>query len=262
MSSDKSNTKKNDNVLVLGATGATGRHLMQQLLQKNYNVTAIVRSKQRLLDVLVGTTEEENKLLSITEAATTDMTDEQVMTVVQSVDTIVSCLGHTLDMKGLFGRPCYWVSDTARRFVEAAADSEKKFIWMNSDGVAHPDDNVRPFFERAVIFLLRHFINPHKDNELAADYFYKLHASSSSSKDSTSNIEWIVVRPTDLIDGDATVYQTYEKPQGSLFGSGTCRRANVAKFMTDLIQDDSLWNQYKYTMPVLHDGKKVTSGET
>jgi hypothetical protein len=68
-----------------------------------------------------------------------------------------------------------------------------------------------------------------------------------------------VVRPTDLINGESTKYETFVKPQKILFGSaedGIATRANVALFMVDLIMssdEDKLWQTWKGKMPVVHD---------
>merc|ERR1712187_294821 len=88
-------------------------------------------------------------------------------------------------------------------------------------------------------------IAPHKDNEEAAEYLYSLGMDSG--------LEWVVVRPTDLTNGEVSDYEIHDKPQAGLFGSGTAARANVAKFMMSLATDTKLWEQYKFQMPFLWD---------
>ena len=61
------------------------------------------------------------------------------------------------------------------------------------------------------------------------------------------------MRPTDLINGAVSKYSLYEKPQGGLFGAGQTTRANVAKFMVDMILNGDPWQHWKFKMPVLHD---------
>jgi hypothetical protein len=79
--------------------------------------------------------------------------------------------------------------------------------------------------------------------------------------------EWVIVRPCDLIDVEVSKTKTknqyvlHSKPIGSLFGSGTVSRASVAQFMTDLILDPVLFEQYKYQAPVIH-GVVMTPMET
>jgi hypothetical protein len=207
---------------------------------------------------------EDNKntdCLTITEAKSLleeDFTEAQLQQHVHDVDVVVSCLGHTLDFQGIWGHPGRLVTDTVRRLTIAAAASPKtkKFVLMGSDGVSHPDDNPRPWLERAVLSVLRYTIPPHADNEDAAAYMH------NSQYREVTNLEWTVVRPTNLIDeATPSSYTIYDKPPGSLFGSDTVSRATVAKFMIDLIQNQDLWKQYSFQMPVLYPAKQEVQKE-
>ena len=93
-------------------------------------------------------------------------------------------------------------------------------------------------------------VPPHADHEDAAAHL----------QSTTNNIPWVAVRPTDLVDAPAaSQYKIYDKPIGSLFGSGVVSRANVAKFMVDLITDKVLFAKYEHQMPVLYDAKQPSS---
>ena len=238
-------------VLVVGATGATGKHVVQQLLDKGQKVKVIVRSKQRMLEALKQPYDKDR--LIVTEASLLDLSDEELKNQVKATQAIISCLGHNMSLKGMYGHPRRLVTEVVQRLPAAIKASDgpttKKFILMGSDGVANPNrtDDERPFSERSLIFTLRYLVPPHKDNELAAAHLHSLGQDSG--------IEWAVVRPTDLIDGEASEYALYDKPEGSLFGGGVATRANVAKCMVDLM-DDSMWQKYKFQMPVLHDAKQ------
>mmetsp|Transcript_20719 Transcript_20719/g.42068 ORF Transcript_20719/g.42068 Transcript_20719/m.42068 type:complete len:311 (+) Transcript_20719:37-969(+) len=250
--------------LVVGATGATGKHVVLQLLQQKQNVRAIARSKERLLnsldEIVPKSSEDFAKSLEVTEASILDLSDEELQKATKDCDAVVSCLGHNMTFKGMYGHPRRLVSDAARRLCEAIeknrsgeddkVDESKKatkFILMGSDGVANPagGDDKRSLGERIVLFLIRCLVPPHRDNEAAAAYIF--------SKTDNPKLEWTVVRPTDLINGSVSKYQLFDKPQGSLFGSGAATRANVAKSMVDLILTDDLWEEWKFKMPVLHD---------
>lgn len=254
--------------LVVGATGATGKHVVLQLLQQKQHVRAIARSKQRLLDALdeiaPNASQEYSDFLQVTEAAVLDLSEVELENLCSGCDAFVSCLGHNLTFRGVFGKPRRLVTDAVKRMChaietnqsrEAAAEEEKddeskktvKFILMGSDGVANPNgaDDKRTFGERSLLFLLRYLIPPHRDNETAAAYI--------SGKTDNPNLEWTVIRPTDLIDGTVTKYELFAKPPGSLFGDGVATRSNVAKSMVDMILTESLWDEWKFKMPVLHD---------
>jgi nucleoside-diphosphate-sugar epimerase len=233
-------------VLVVGATGATGKHVVQMLLDKGQQVHVVARSKDKMLSLLKEKDYGDN--LSVTEASFLDLTEGQLQDYTKDCQAIVSCLGHNMDFSGLFGDPRRLVTDSARRLT-TAMPTGSRFILMGSDGVSHPDgttDKVRSQPERMLLFLLRNLLPPHADNEEAALYLHE-----------HRNFDWAVVRPTDLIDGDVSKYSLYAEPTGSLFGSGAATRANVADFMVDLIVNDGKWEEYKHQMPVLNDDPKT-----
>lgn len=250
--------------LVVGATGATGKHVVLQLLRKKQNVRAIARSKERLLssldEIVPESTRDPNVVsrLSVTEASILDLSQDELEKIVSGVDAVVSCLGHNMTFKGMFFPPRRLVTDSVKRLRqaivannEASPEKSTKFILMGSDGVANPagGDDKRTRSERATLTLLRYLLPPHKDNEMAASYV-------SSLQGSVPEIEWTVVRPTDLIDGSAKRYELFDKPQKKLFDGakeGIATRATVASFMVDMIMDDQLFNTWKYKMPVMHD---------
>lgn len=247
-------------VLVVGATGATGCLVVSQLLAAKAHVTVIVRSRQRMLDLLNNP--DDSIRLTIVEGTVLDMSEaelQQKMTTPEQrqspFDAIVSCLGHNLTFRGLFGHPRRLVSETVERLIQndnICSKTATQFILMNSDGVfIEGTDDLRTRSEQCIIFLLRHLIAPHADNEAAAAYLM-----TQEKKQQYSN--WVVVRPTDLVDPkpeeDAcTSYVVYDKPVGSLFGGGQVSRANTARFMVDLLTNKEMFAKYKGKFPVVHD---------
>jgi NAD(P)H-binding len=253
MSSSTTATTTSTTTLVIGATGATGKHVVQTLLNRGQNVRVIVRSKERMQSLLKCGDDVGNRL-DITEASFSSLTDQQVRDHVQGCQAVVSCLGHNMTLRGIWGKPRRLVTDAVRRLTSAIrqttnGNTATKFILMGSDGVSHPDgitDDKRLLGERTVLSLLRCLVPPHSDNEEAAAYLYR-------TVGTTTGVEWSVVRPTDLINGDVSAYQLYDKPPGSLFGGGVVTRANVATFMVELILDPNIWNEYKHKMPIIHN---------
>ena len=251
-------------VLVVGATGATGKHVVAQLLQKHHTVSTIVRSKDRLLSSLgdiLGDKDMDNykSQLQITEAAILDLSDEELQKQVDGCDAIVQTLGHNMTFKGMYGAPRKLVTESIQRLAKAAeaakpSDGKKmKVILMGSDGVSHPDkttDDKRPISERVVLSIIRALVPPHRDNEAAAKYIY-------SDIGTDKSFEWTVVRPTDLVDAEKTSkYIAYDKPMGGLFGDNTVSRINVAQFMVDLLISDEAWKTWVYKMPVVHNAEE------
>ncbi|MEM7011781.1 MAG: NAD(P)-binding oxidoreductase, partial [Verrucomicrobiota bacterium] len=202
--------------LVVGATGATGRLLVEQLLHRGQEVVAIVRSPDKMPEHLRGA---EN--LSIVEGAALDLSDEELARHVQGCDAVASCLGHTLSFGGVYGKPRKLVTDTARRLCEAIKqldpDKQTKFVLMNTAGNSNRDlEEPISFGQKCVIGLLRLLLPPHVDNEKAADYL-RTEIGSDDPK-----IEWSVVRPDNLIDEEkVTPYKLHPSPtRSAIFDAG------------------------------------------
>jgi len=251
--------------LVVGATGATGKHVVKQMLNLGHHVKVIARSKERMLDLLKEEkANDKTKLLDVTEASLLDLKQEELEKLTQGCDAVVQCLGHNMTFEGIFGHPRRLVTEATQRLTTAAAASkapdggQPKFILMGSNGVANPNgmDEIRPRSERTIIFLLRYLIPPHADNEGAAAY---LHNLREKQKKDGKEVKWVVVRPDDLIDDDGKIskYNVYDKPQKGLFGGGEVTRANVAHFMVDLVTKDETWKKWEYQMPVLMNVEKT-----
>jgi nucleoside-diphosphate-sugar epimerase len=231
--------------LVVGATGKTGRHLVETLLARNHEVRAIVRATERLPAARMKTAN-----LTVTEASVLDLTDDELRDQVKGCDAVFSCLGHVMNFSGMFGEPRQLCTDAARRLCGAIEGNQPpkpvKFILMNTVGVRNPDlDETRTWYERMLLALLRHTVPPHRDNETAAEYLHR--------KVGTDNryIEWCSVRPDSLIDAETSPYDVNPSPVTSIFSGRPTTRANVAHFMGDLADEAELWNLWKFQMPVI-----------
>jgi len=233
-------------VLVLGATGSTGKLVVSQLLDHGQKVNVIVRSKERMTQSI-----RENSNVSIIESTFLDMSHEEVTSQIQECDTIISCLGHTMTFKGIYGKPRMFVRDTILRVHEVVQhvkpSNKMKLIIMGSNGVSHPhgSDDRRPLSERIILSILRKLVPPHLDNEWTAEYLY------SNIGEHDPYLQWVYVRPDDLIDADISGYDLFSKPQAGLFGGGQASRSNVAHFMVDLTMQDETWKTWESKMPVI-----------
>jgi len=87
-------------ILVAGATGATGRLLVRELLDRGVSVRVVVRDAIRLDETLRG-----RPNLSVVEARIAEMTDDGIRDLVAGCAAAASCLGHDLSRKGLFCTP-------------------------------------------------------------------------------------------------------------------------------------------------------------
>ena len=236
-------------VLVVGASGATGRLLVEQLLDHGETVRAIVRSTESLPERLTN-----DDRLIITQASLLDMTDEELKARVNGCHAVASCLGHNLSFKGLFGHPRRLGTDSVKRLCKAIERSEPaipvKFVLMNTTGNRNKQEDEKVSLKhKIVVSMLRRILPPHADNEDAAAFLQSHYAASDSV------VEWAAVRPDALIDEKSiTPYDVYASPmRDPIFDSGKTSRVNVAEFMTKLIVNDNIWEKWQGKMPVVYN---------
>ena len=235
-------------VLVVGASGATGRLLVEQLLNFGQEVKIIVRSTNNLPDSIKS-----HKNVSILQASILDLGDTELNNYVKGCNAIASCLGHTMSFKGIYGKPRRLVTDATRRLCGVIKAGEPKstvkYLLMNTSGNSNRDlSETISFGQQCVIWLLRWLLPPHIDNEEAADFL----RTKIGQDDST--IEWVAVRPDGLVDEEeVTEYEIHPSPtRSAIFDAGTVSRANVGAFMARLITDHDLWMKWKGQMPVIY----------
>jgi hypothetical protein len=232
-------------VLVVGASGATGRRVVDQLLSRGVEVSAIVRSLDALPD---------NPNLYKIQASVHNLTSSEMAIHIKDCNAFVSCLGHNLTFKGMFGKPRLLVTDTVQCICRAIKSNETgdavKVILMNTTGNSNRDiPETPPLSQRIVIAILRVLLPPHVDNEKAADFLRTQIGQNDKA------IEWAVVRPDALTDGkEVTEYNVYTSPiRNAIFDSGATSRINVGNFMTELILNESTWSKWKGHMPVIYN---------
>ena len=235
--------------LVVGASGATGRLVVKQLLAAGESVRVIVRS----MDALDESTRHHSNV-QVLQASLLDLTHAQLVEQLRECTAVVSCLGHNLTFKGLFGHPRRLVTQAVMALchaIEALAPPKPvKFILMNTSGNQNKQAGESiSLKESCVIGLLRCLLPPHVDNEQAAAFLQKTIGLHSPI------IQWVAVRPDDLIDEPSvTAYVTHPSPiRSAIFDAGKTSRINVAHFMSQLVLDDGLSDIWQGQMPVIYN---------
>jgi NAD(P)-dependent dehydrogenase (short-subunit alcohol dehydrogenase family) len=235
--------------LVVGASGATGRLLVKQLLKSGNEVKVIVRSPDRFHEFV-----EKQTALTVIESAVLDLNDAELARHVLGCEAVASCLGHNITFKGVFGRPRRLVTDATRRLCIAIKANNPeipvKFVLMNTTGNRNRD-LLEPisFAQKCVIGLLRLLLPPHVENEQAAEYL------RTEVGPNDGFVEWAAVRPDDLIEeAEVCEYEVHASPtRSAIFDAGKTSRINVGHFMTELITDDTIWSKWKGRMPVIYN---------
>ena len=235
-------------VLVLGGNGATGYHVVKQLLENNVDVKTIVRNPSRLKSI-------ENQInLKVIIANILEMDNTKLTEVLYDVDAVVSCLGHNITLKGIWGKPHRLVTDTIRKIHESISmkDLKKitKLVLMNTTACLDVDAQEKfTTAEGIAIAIMRFLLPPQRDNEKAVNYL--THVIGKNNR----NIEWIAVRPDTLVnEEEVTDYTVHNSPVRSpVFNSGKTSRINVGNFIMSLLHNYEKWERWRYRMPVVYN---------
>lgn len=233
-------------VLLVDGTGRTGQRVLQQLLNRGISVRVIVRSPQKLP---AGTAGESR--LTVVEADPLSLSDELLARQLRGCDAVISCLGHVLSAGGIFGSPRDLVTRAATRLcrgiVVLKPERPVRFILMSSVSVNHPGglDTRRGVLEKALMRIIRSILPPARDNQQAADFLWGTIGITNPF------VQWTVVRPDTLLNGDVSEYTLHENLVSSLFAPDSTNMANVAQFMCDLITHPEVWQLWMGKLPVI-----------
>jgi uncharacterized protein YbjT (DUF2867 family) len=235
-------------VLLVGGTGRTGRRVLEQLVARGVRVRAIVRSTRGLPAALAG-----SPAVELIEASLLSLSDLDLQGHLRGCDAVVSCLGHVLSLRGVLGPPHDLVTRATTRLCRAIEAlrpaSPVKLILMSSVSVHRPGglDTRRGAFERAFLWLLRALLPPARDNQRAADFLQERLGPVNPF------VEWAVVRPDTLLEGEVAAYALHEGLVNSLSTPGQTRMASVAHFMCDLVTSPETWAAWRGKAPVIVD---------
>jgi putative NADH-flavin reductase len=196
------------NILVLGATGGTGRQVVSQALAAGHNVTVLVRDARRVphssdrLQVVQGDVTAESPTLS---------------DVVLGQDAVISTLGvgKSFTPNGLCAHSAPLIVEAMRRH------GVMRLIHTSAFGVG-PTYSQIPLLPRLFIrTLLRHV---YRDKAIGDECIHGC------------DLDWTIVYPAGLTDGPATGrFRSGE--QLPLRGFPTISRADVASFLLAQVAD-------------------------
>jgi len=196
------------NLLVLGASGGTGRHVVRQALDRGYQVTALVRDPARLAIT-------SDRLLVVTGSVTAD--DGTVATAMQGQLAVISALG-----RGKSFTPDGLIAGAMPRIVRAMQDANvRRLIVTSAFGVGETYRDT-PLLPR--IFIRTLLRNIYRDKE------------AGEAVVRASDLDWTIVHPTGLTDGAARgTCRAGERL--TLRGFPTIARADVATFLLVQVED-------------------------
>jgi nucleoside-diphosphate-sugar epimerase len=198
-------------VLIVGATGGTGRQLLAQALKHGYAVTALVRTPGKL--------SVEDPHLTVVQGDVLDRS--AVEKAVRGQDAVISALGHKR-----FFVPTRILSDGTRNIVSAmATHGIRRFVCETSLGIGDSVGRMGLYYSLFVIpcILPLYFWDKTRQERVIA----------------ASNLEWVIVRPAVLTNAKMRGTYRYGRRIGSLLWTARIARGDVADFMLKQLADDS-----------------------
>jgi len=235
-------------VLVLGASGATGSLVVKQLIKRKIKTRILIRRTASLTDEII-----ENPLVETVEGNINELDQSEMNKLMANCNVVISCLGHNISFKGLFGKPRYLVFEAIKKISETVkntANKKVKIILMNTTGYTNSlSGEKNSIAESIILSLLMFLLPPHRDNITAANFLINEIGKQEEM------IEWVAVRPDTLINSDEeSEYEVFESPVRSpIFNAGKTSRINVSHFMAELVTDEELWKRWLYKTPVLYN---------
>lgn len=205
-------------ILILGATGPTGRHIVSQAVSRGYDVTVLVRSPEKAAD-LKGA-----KLIF------GDARDEKTLRqAVKGRDAVISALGTPASPF----REVTLLSSATRALVSAMKlEGVSRLIATTGIGAGDSAGHGGFLFDRLIFPLLLRKVYADKNRQEAII--------------KGSELDWTIVRPSVLNNkaGRDTIRTLTDL---SNFRGGTIARQDVAKFVLDQVKNDA----WKHRSPLI-----------
>ena len=202
-------------LLIIGATGGTGRALVEQALAQGHSVTAFVRNSRK-----VRTTHEH---LTIAEGNVLDY--DSVERAVIGKDAVLSALGHKRWII-----PTTILSEGTSNIIRAMEKhGVKRFYCETSLGVGNSRCRLGLYH---TLFVIPFII-----------YFYFRDKERQERLIKESSLDWVIVRPAQLTNGKKRGVYRHGKDIGSYIFTARISRADVADFMLRQLTDDSYLRQ-------------------
>jgi putative NADH-flavin reductase len=199
-------------IAVFGATGGTGRQVVQQALAAGHQVTALARDPSRLAGADPN----------LTVVAGSVLDEAAVQQTLAGADAAVMALGNTAN------NPEYVVSQGTQVILDAIGqlDGPRRMVVVSSIGVGDSKDQVPFAFKMLMKTVLRKAMEDKERQEALVK---------------ASGLDWIIVRPGGLTDGPATGH--YQAGLDPKISAGQVSRADVAAFVLQQLTDDTYLRQ-------------------
>jgi len=198
-------------VLIVGGTGGTGRQLVAQALERGLAVTALVRDPSRLTIAPPQLTVVRGDVLD----------GGSVETAMRGQDAVVSALGHKR-----FFSPTRILSEGTRNILRAMeTQGVRRFVCETSLGIGDSAGRLGLYYT----FFTIPVILP----------FYYWDKTRQERLIARSHVEWVIVRPGLLNNGEKRGRYHHGRRVGSFLWTVRISRADVADFMLNQLASDT-----------------------
>lgn len=198
-------------VLIVGATGGTGRQLIAQALERGYAVTALVRNPSKL--------QVDHPRLKVVSGDVLD--SGSVEAAMRDQEAVVSALGHKR-----FFYPTRILSEGTRHLLAAMETcGVRRLVCTTSLGIGDSAGRMGLSYTFFVIPVILPF------------YFWD--KARQERLIEASNVEWVIVRPGALTDGKKRGVYRHGYDVGRFVRTVRISRADVAEFMLNQIENDA-----------------------
>jgi len=197
-------------LLVFGATGPTGRHIVAEAQRRGHEVTALVRSPEKAMD------------MTGVRIATGDARDERaIREAVKGQDAVISALGTPASPF----REVTLLSTATKALVHAMETEDvARLVAITGIGAGDSAGHGGFFFDRLIFPLLLRKVYADKNRQEAIIR--------------KSKLDWVIVRPS-ILNNKPTRGEVRAFDDLSNFNGGTISRADVASFVIDQVGDDT-----------------------
>ena len=197
-------------LLIVGATGGTGRQLVTQALERGHEVTALVRDPSRFPI--------EHRNLRVIQGDVLD--PRSVQEAVRGQDAVISALGH----KKYF-YPTRILSEGTRNLLRAMeSHGVPRFVCISSLGIGNSAGRLGLYYTLFVIPVIVHF------------YFWD--KTRQEQLIAASPLDWVIVRPGMLTNGRRRSAYRHGSNVGNFLWTVRISRADVAEFTLDQTSSD------------------------
>lgn len=217
-------------ILILGSTGRTGIHVLEQALQRGHTINILVRDKTKIRI--------NDPRLTIFEGTPADKT--ALENAMKGCEAILSALNisRTSDWPwAKFRTPIDFLSSVMKSIIELAPKHNiQRIIFTSAWGVAETRKDLPGWFR--LLIEKSNIIHPYRDHEVQEDLIKQ------------TSLQWTSVRPTALVNPKKpkeVLVSLNNQPKPKLMVG----RRSVAAFMLDILEK----KLYIGEMPVVSGGK-------